>query len=184
MTVRLRTVLLIAFSAMFLGATVFRAPIAEAAKNAMEVIVTNDATQPVPVHEQQRTTPVQAADFATFPTGDRFSSTVTLYTIPAGKMLIIESVSTSSHLNPNDRVLDVRFEVNIAGFASSYTIYLQPADEGIFTGTNVRTFRGTSVTRAYAGPGTTVTATGVRDGTSLSGTALYLAIAGQLVDAP
>lgn len=98
-------------------------------------------------------------------------------------MLVIESVSASSIMQPDDRLMAAEFFVNYDDFID-FTISLHPADEGLFAPTNVRVFKGTEVTSAYAGPGTTVTARGVRSGTVVPGTAVRLAISGRLIDAP
>lgn len=71
--------------AALIGATAFREEVAAAAKDALLVVVSNDASQPVPVREQQRVTPVQKSTFGSFTSGEAFSSTVTLYTVPAAR---------------------------------------------------------------------------------------------------
>lgn len=178
-----RNLLLILVFVSLLGATAFREEVAAAAKDALLVVVTNDPSQPVPVREQQRVTPVQKSTFGSFPSGEAFSSTVTLFTVPAGKVLVIESVSAGSNMQPNDRLMAAEFFVTYEDFLD-FVISLHPADEGVFAPTNVRVFKGTEVTSAYAGPGTTITARGVRDGTVVAGTAVRLAISGRLIDAP
>jgi hypothetical protein len=184
MRLGLRTTVLIATLALFLtGVTAFREPIAAAAQKAAEVFITNDAANPVPVKEQARVSPVQVTLFATFSNGGRFSTTETLYTVPAGKVLVIESFSGGSNMDPADHLMDIQFSATYGGFIP-YVVAVHPEDEGVFTQTNARIFRGTLAASAYAGPGTTVTAFGTRDGASLSGTALRVAISGRLIDAP
>jgi hypothetical protein len=177
------TVLIAAIALLLIGFGPLREPIAVAAQKAQEVFVTNDAANAVPVREQARLTVVQISRFATFLTGDTHSSQETLYTVPAGKILVIDSVSVSCILSPGDHLLDVTFGVT-SGDVIPYSLYAQGVDEGFFAPTNVRVFRGTDQITAYAGPGTAVTAFGTRDGTSLSGTALGVAISGHLIDAP
>jgi len=183
MTRSLRIVLLIVVCAAFLDATAFREQVAAAAKDALLVIVANDPSQPVPVREQQRVTPVQQSTFGSFTSGEAFSSTVTLFTVPAGKVLVIESVSGGSNMQAADRLMAVEFFASY-GDSIDYVISLHPLDEGVFVPTGARIFKGTEVTTAYAGPGTTVTARRVRDGSVFSGTAVRFGISGRLIDAP
>ena len=160
-----------------------REPIAAAAQKAQEVFITNDATQPVPVKEQARTMPVQVSTFASWGTGQTITPQVTLYTVPAGKILVVEGFAVGSNNDPTDNVLHVLFNLTYTDFVP-YTVAVQPKDEGLFTPTGVRVFRGVLTTVAYAGPGTSIVAAGTRDGTSLGGTALYVGITGRLIDAP
>lgn len=170
-------VLLLLCSAL-LGATVFREQVAQAAEKISPVRIANTPAEPVPVHEQgtvavreQATLqPVQVAQFGSFPTGQRFSSEETLYTVPAGKTLVIEAFSASSIMSPDDRFMDARLEMDLNGEEVNW--FLQPTDEGVFSSTNGHVFRGSALVGGYAGPGTTVRAAATRDGTSLSGTAV------------
>lgn len=59
-----------------------------------------------------------------------------------------------------------------------------PVAEGVFSSTGASLFNKTQSTKAYAGPGTDIIAEGTRDGTALTSTSVYFAIAGHLVDAP
>ena len=184
MRASLRSILPVATIALLLLAMgPLRDPIAAAAQKAQEVLITNDASQPVPVREQARTTPVQLSTFATFANGGRFSDTLTLYTVPAGKILVVETFSGGSNMDPADHLLDIQFNLTYGDFIP-FVVALHPDDEGVFTSTGARIFRGTTARTAYAGPGTTITAFGTRDGTSLSGTALRIALSGRLIDAP
>ena len=126
---------------------------------------------------------VQKTLFPSFANGQRFSETVTLYTVPAGKTLVIDSIVGGSNMDPADHLLDIQFNFTSGDFIP-YTVAVHPNDEGVFTQTGARIFRGQEAITAYAGPGTTITAFGTRDGTSLSGTALRVAISGHLVSTP
>jgi hypothetical protein len=180
----LRTALSIMAIALLLVATgPLREPIAAAAQKAQDVFVTNDPSQPVPVKEQARTTPVQVSTFTSWGTGETFTPDVTLYTVPEGKIFVVEGFSVSSNNDPTDRVLHVVFNLTFNDFLP-YAVSVQPTDEGVFTPTNARVFRGVLTTVAYAGPGTSIVASGTRNGTTLFGTSLRLGITGRLIDAP
>lgn len=169
--------------------------LAQSAKKAIqEVIVSNDDAHPVPVQSQgttnvnvvaQTVTPVQKIAFGTFAAGSRFSDDIVLYTVPAGKLLIIESVMIASNLaGPDQHLMHVLFSAN-AGDVVSYTINAQPVAEGFFSSTGANIFRATNQVTAYAAAGTDVTARGTRDGTDLNHLdSLQVGFAGRLVDVP
>jgi len=148
-----------------------------------------DAHGNIRVHEQGTASvksviePVQKSTFSSFATGERFTDEVTLYTVPAGKVLVIDAVTVSSVLSPSDRLFDATFNVMLDDPILPFEIRVQPAAEGVFTSTNGNVFSKTQAITAYAGPGTAVTARASRDGTSLSGTAILFGFAGHLVDA-
>lgn len=169
--------------------------LAESAKKAIqEVIVANDDAHPVPVQSQgttnvnvvaQTVTPVQKIAFGTFAAGSRFSDDIVLYTVPAGKLLVIESVMLASNLaGPDQHLMHVLFSAS-AGDVVSYTINAQPVAEGFFSSTGANIFRATNQVTAYAAAGTDVTARGTRDGTDLNHLdSLQVGFAGRLVDVP
>ncbi len=74
--------------ATVLGATVLREPIASAAPAILQVFVTNDAANPVPVHEQG-TVAVSDPEVGHQP-WHVFLHATDEYTVPAGKRLVIE----------------------------------------------------------------------------------------------
>jgi len=186
--VGLCTLVLIVMSSPVVG-------LAQSAKKAIqEVIVSNDDAHPVPVQSQgtanvnvvaQTVTPVQKIAFGTFANGSRFSDDIVLYTVPAGKLLIIESVMLASNLaGPDQHLMHVLFSAN-AGDVVSYTINAQPVAEGFFSSTGANIFRATNQVTAYAAAGTDVTARGTRDGTDLNHLdSLQVGFAGRLVDVP
>lgn len=170
--------------------------LAESAKKAIqEVIVSNDTAHPVPVQLQGTTdvnvvnaeavVPVQKTAFGTFPSGSRFSDDIVLFTVPAGKQLIIESVTIASNLTgPDQHLMHVLFSATAGDFIP-YTINAQPVAEGFFSSTGANIFRATQQVTAYAAAGTDVTARGTRDGTDIAHLdSLQVGIAGRLVDAP
>ena len=169
--------------------------LAQSAKKAIqEVIVANDDAHPVPVQSQgttnvnvvaQTVTPVQKIAFGTFAAGSRFSDDIVLYTVPAGKLLVIESVMLASNLaGPDQHLMHVLFSAS-AGDVVSYTINAQPVAEGFFSSTGANIFRATNQVTAYAAAGTDVTARGTRDGTDLNHLdSLQVGFAGRLVDVP
>jgi hypothetical protein len=173
---------------------------AAGADSTKDVIVANTAAHPVPVAVQgtpvvtvagtvataaPALTPIQKTQFATFASGSRFSSTAELYTVPSGKELVLQTVSVASNLFAGDqRLMHVLFQAQ-SGDTIPFTINVQPVDEGIFSQTNAHIFRATQAVTAYAGPGTTLTAVGTRDGTAIDTTdSLGVGFAGYLVDAP
>jgi len=170
--------------------------LAESAKKAIqEVFVSNDSAHPVPVQMQgtadvnvvnaEAVTPVQKIAFGTFPVGSRFSDDIVLFTVPAGKQLIIEGVTIASNLTgPDQHLMHVLFSAN-AGDVVPYTINAQPVAEGFFSSTGANIFRATQQVTAYAAAGTDVTARGTRDGTDIAHLdSLQVGFAGRLVDAP
>jgi len=132
---------------------------------------------------QLGTTPVQLSRFATFAAGQRFSDTLTLYTVPAGKIFVLDSVAAGSNMDPTDRLMDVQLSLTSGDFIA-YVVAIHAQDEGVFTQTNARIFRGGEPMTAYAAAGTNITAFGTRDGGALTSTALRIAISGHLVNAP
>lgn len=166
---------------IILAATVLRNEAAQAKSLAQSVLIGNTAAAPVPVKSTLQ--PVQAFVFGGFPTGERFSSEETLYTVPAGKTLVIESFTVGSNMSADDRFMHAVLQFELSGFSNNFDWFVQPADEGVAS-TGARVFRGSMQLTAYAGPGTTVTAEAVREGPNLSGTSVSFQIAGHLIDTP
>jgi len=163
---------------------------ADGGKPSTKVVEQNvDADGNIRVHDngivavKKALEPVQVSAFGTFATGSRFSDNpLVLYTVPAGKILVVETVTTSSNMSPVDHMLDSNFQLSLNG--EFFSVYLQPVAEGVFTSTNASIFRGTQKVTAYAGPGSQVKVTATRDGASLSSTAVFFALSGHLIDAP
>lgn len=164
------------------------------AKNDKEVIVVNDVAQAVPVQIQgtadvyvvnrAAVEAVQKTQFVTFASGSAFSGEATLYTVPAGKRLVIDSVTIASNLTgASQQLMHVLFSVTNDDIVP-YTISVQPVAEGLFAQTGANVFRKTVAITAYAAPGTAVTAIGTRDGTIDSLDSLMVGFSGHLVDAP
>jgi hypothetical protein len=149
-----------------------------------DVFVVNDPGHPVPV-TPPALEPVQKSAFGTFPAGNHFSDTIDLYTVPAGKRLVIQTVSIASNLTGRDQHL-----MHVLLSASSddvvaFTVNVQPVAEGFFSSTGANIFRKTDQVTAYADAGTVVSAVGTRDGTNINFLdSLGVGIAGYLVDAP
>jgi len=102
--------------------------------------------------------------------------------VPAGKVLVVDTLTTSSNMAAVDRMLDANFQLSLNG--EFFNLYVQPANEGVFTSTSAAIFRGTQKVTGYAGPGSQVKALATRDGASLSSTAVFFALSGHLIDAP
>jgi hypothetical protein len=127
--------------------------------------------------------PVQVSAFGVFQTGSRFSdSPLVLYTVPNGKVLVVDTVTASSNMAAVDHMLDATFDLSLNG--EFFSIFLQPAAEGVFIPTSAAIFRGTQKVTGYAGPNSQVKVSASRDGASLSSTAVFFALAGHLIDAP
>jgi len=148
------------------------------------VLVINDRTNPVPV---KPTAPevVTRTRFGTFPSGSRFSDTVELFTVPQGKMLVIQTVSITSNLTgPDQHLMHVLVSATADDFIP-FTINVQPVAEGFFASTGANIFRKTEGITAYAAAGTVVSAVGTRDGTNINSLdSLGVGIVGYLVDTP
>jgi hypothetical protein len=144
-----------------------------------EVFVINDSANPVPMRPPALEV-VQTINFGTFPSGSRFTGPIDLFTVPDGKTLVIQTVNISSNFaSADEKLLHVIFSVDV------FSISVQPVAEGIFSGTGVNIFRKSESVTFYAGPGTTVSAAGTRDGTNINfNDSLLVGIAGYLVDAP
>jgi hypothetical protein len=179
-------------TAVLLTAHVSLAPSAAAqgqGKPDTKVVEQNvDSTGNIKVHDSGTVTvtgtvdPVQVSTFGTFAAGSRFSDgSLVLYTVPAGKVLVVETFTTSSNMSAVDHMMDATFELSLNG--ESFHVYVQPVAEGVFTSTGASIFRGTQKVTAYAGPGSQVTVLASRDGASLSSTAVSFALAGHLIDA-
>ena len=147
------------------------------------VQITNGVNSAVPVQVTNLVAlqPIQKLAFGSFDTGQVFSNDVTLYTVPAGKVFVLETVTTGSNLLPGYHFVDTVF--NLSFDSGDFQIFVQPVAEGVFSSTGANVFRKTQAATAYAGPGTNITARASRDGTSLSSTSVLFAIAGHLVDA-
>jgi hypothetical protein len=174
--------LLLIMVGVVLGATVFRTDIAQATRLAQSVVIANTPAQAVPVREQAALQPVEAQTAATFESGASFSNDVTLYTVPAGKTLVIDSFSFTSPTNANDYVINARLEVEL-GSSNEFTWFQPAVNEGLTT-LGARVFGGASQVTAYAGPGTDVVASASRGGTVLGGTGVLFAMSGHLVNMP
>ena len=148
------------------------------------VQITNSVGNAVPVQVTNGPVlqPVQRTVFGSFDTGQRFSDDVTLYTVPNGKVFVLDTVTTGSNMSPNDRFFHSIFSFDSGGVIP-FGVYVQPVAEGVFSSTGANIFNKTQAATAYAGPGTSITARASRDGTSLSSTAVLFSIAGHLVDA-
>lgn len=83
-------------ASLVLGATVFRSEVASAAQQALQVFVTNDALNPVPVHEQG-TVVIRDPESAREP-WHMFLGPNDVYVVPDGKRLVIEYVNGIAQL--------------------------------------------------------------------------------------
>jgi hypothetical protein len=115
---------LLVLGSLVLGATVLRGPIADAATPFTNVIVSNTASNPVPVREQatdangnlkvheQGTATVNVVDnhepwqhAFSVNVADGSNSGEDFYTVPAGKRLVVQYVGVQADVPPNEGVL-------------------------------------------------------------------------------
>lgn len=159
----------------------FRAEVASAAQQALQVFITNGAANPVPVQQQGivRTDRGQALQTVTFIesfiTGPHF---VELYTVPAGKQLEIEYVDVTVTYPIGDDKPYLSLYTTVGGVTSSWTQQIPSAGRG--TGTHA-TYSGEHLVRIYADPGTLVRLWVNPDGTSVGG---GINLSGRLFDVP
>jgi hypothetical protein len=107
------TVLLLVGSVV-LGVTVFREEVVMAARPAAPVEFTLE--------------PVQVSTFGEFASGERFSTDEDLYTVPEGKILVIEAFTASSNQAPADLLKDARLEVQLdGGIGGLFDWFLHPS---------------------------------------------------------
>jgi hypothetical protein len=125
---KLHVVALLLGVATILGATVFREQVAAAAPPIRNVFVTNDFKSPVPVIAAGPVQPVFISDPNIFFSQGTFRATKVLYQVPAGHLLVIESVSVDTFVDTDDagfhRALLV---VSSAGF-EDYSLNALPSD--------------------------------------------------------
>jgi len=182
-----------------LGGTVLRAPLAAAAKPVTDVFVDNTADSPIPVQQQgtatvsiEGTPTVSVADSREpfqkglngFLSGSTFSDTEA-FTVPAGKRLVVQYVSVSAAVPPDEGVL--------VGFQADQEIGTIPLESGGLQKTSAGDFvqwAGGQPLVAYVGSGKQFSVTLDREsstttGTTGGGTAFISAfVSGYLVPSP
>ena len=143
------------------------------------VAINNTNANPVPVFNTNASdafTPFQAVANST-QSGNNVS-TVTVATVPAGKLLIIEYVSMAAQVPPGQHaeIMEITTSAGLGGISFPFVIHAQPA---AVIGDSL--FRTNQDLRLYAAAGTTVSALFRRS--SGAGTATYqVAISGRLVN--
>ena len=177
------SLLLLALGASVLGATVFRDEVATAASSA-SMFVNNDAANPVPVVAQKPTAgdPGRSA-FAYFKSSEFGSeeSPHAEFTVPAGKRLVIESVSVVANLPTGQSMLSGSIDATVNGKLQDY--FLAPTFTGVLRVNANRLFVASQQTTLYADGGTDVHVFALRDSISTSGLAIFnVSVQGHLID--
>jgi hypothetical protein len=174
--------LLLALGASVLGATVFRDEVATAASSA-SMFVNNDAANPVPVVEQKPTAgdPGRSA-FAYFENSEwgNSSSPHAEFTVPAGKRLVIESVSVQADLPTGQNMLSAAVQALVNGKLQDY--FMAPTFTGLERLNLHRHYVASQQTTVYADAGTTVSVFAIRDSIATDGGHFNVSVQGHLID--
>jgi hypothetical protein len=126
--------------------------------------------------------PVVSAITINFAAGSYEAAQGTLFTVPAGKRLVVEHVSGVCIMQPGQRVLIFGITTRLATGATDITHVLVP----VFIGTSIGTGDTSSVSQAiktYAGPGTIVLAGAIRSANTAFGLCTVV-LSGFLVNLP
>jgi hypothetical protein len=147
--------------------------------NVFSDFVTNDAAHPVPVtNVNDAQQPVTAKAYLNITDGNE-TADAPLYTVPAGKRFVLETVSMGGALPAGQKL-----EAHITGeplLGSSSQWELVPTDEGVFNGT-VEYFQASQQERIYFEPGEHLYADAARSNATGAGDARF-DISGYLVNA-
>jgi hypothetical protein len=143
------------------------------------VTVTNTAAHPVPTRSQDEPglQPVQRTDLVIFAAGEQVKDK-TLYTVPAGKRLVIEEASVRAQLFTGVSQSMVFLRATGGGFGVHYVplTSVGPVD-GMGT-----VLVGTELLRGYADPGVNVDASVTLNTASGSGGRFEVTFTGHLID--
>jgi len=111
--------------------------------------------------------------------GGASGSVQTVFTVPAGKRLVIESVSARLELTPIDEVSTLNYLTSVQGFGTAYQ-EIQVSRQGSDLNGN-QIFVGTHAVRAYADSGTDVKVQFGRSNITNNASAV-ITLVGHLVD--
>jgi hypothetical protein len=156
-------------------------PVPVAVQGTPPVTVANSAAQAVPTRnvDDPARTAVQRTALLIVAAGTKFGSTP-MYTVPAGKRLVIETGSVQSMLHAGVTNAMVNIRTFLGGNIGAY--YLPQEPHGFFDGQGTM-FTGSQDLRVYADAGTNVDAVvTLNTGTGL-GARLEVSFSGHLVDA-
>ncbi len=173
---RFRNALLATAAALLIvQALLFTGPGQALAQNVASVIVANTAANPVPVRDVDNgQQPVIVAGSFAIATGQNSASRL-LLTVPAGKRLVVETVSISLDI-PQGQFLE---KLTLTG--NHHAFELAPTRLG--TNAGVDWYGGTFAFRTYVDPGAEVIVFGYRNVTS--GTTVISAVmSGYYIDVP
>ena len=142
-----------ALVAALLGATVFREQVARAADKAQSVFVTNDAAQPASVTSTDDPGRQAFAFFQNDSFGSPEDSHSVAFTVPAGKRLVIESVSINAALETGTgRLVLTAVQADVNGRFEDYI--MAPTFSGTAAGNDLYT--ASEATTIYADGGSEV----------------------------
>ncbi len=141
--------------------------------------INNATTSPVPMrevdnparHRFQHAGICEATDVA---------NCSTTFTVPSGKLLVIETVTAGVSVPPGDKATaHIATDQDGIGLFHDLPLQLVATD---FLGSGFDMFQGIQLIRLYADPGTTVTFEAFRAGSAAGGTIGHFTISGYLVD--
>lgn len=177
------SLLLLVLCASVLGATVFRSDVASASEKISSTFVSNDAANPVPMVEQKPTAgdPGRSA-FAYFESSEwgNSSSPHAEFTVPAGKRLVIESVSVQADLPTGQNMLSAAVQAQVNGKLQDY--FMAPTFTGLERLNLNRNYVASQQTTLYADAGTTVSVFAIRDSIATGGGHFNVSVQGHLID--
>lgn len=161
-----------------LGATVFRADIAQATgfDKPTNVVIANSPAKPVPVLEQGARTAF--AFFKNDSFGSPEDSHVISFTVPAGKRLVIQSVAVNGALAPGVKLVGTAVQAHVNGQLEDYI--MAPTFTGTTTGGRDFYIASQPAT-IYADGGTEVDVFATRDTMTGSGI-MNASVQGYLID--
>lgn len=175
-------VFLLLLGGIVLGATVFRAPVVWAAQQVDATIIGPLDNGNVKVHEQgtaqvqEKREPFQHTVLTDNWGGNTFRNFTV--EIPAGKMLIVQTVSVSAVVEAGQ---EVKANVTVQGIGGLSSHPIPLAKEGTFDGGDL--YVGTESITAYAKGSFGLLASVVRDSASGAGGQVRFSVSGYLVDA-
>lgn len=180
--------LLLIVVGVILGTTVFRSDIAQATGLAQAVVVSNTTSNPVPVRTQGTVAVTSTDDpgrnaFAFFQ-NDSFDSTekshVVSFTVPAGKRLVIQSVSIETSLTTGvgQKLVLGSVQAQVNGHLEDYL--MAPTFTGTLEGRDIYVL--SQPTTIYADAGTDVHIFATRNATDSGINLMNASVQGYLID--
>jgi hypothetical protein len=151
----------------------------ETVETTTNVQVVNPATAPVPTLDAP-TQVLQRQITADFGSSSATILDKPIYTVPAGKKLVIESVTVSGALHQDEKLVSAFFTTTVNNFKVNYSI---PVQHQKITFSGQTEASALASVRLYATSGTTVTVSAIRSDISGSSSVTF-GFSGYLVNAP